>query len=641
MALQLADRVQQTGTANTTVSFTLSGSLSGYQSFSSAITTGNTLYYAATDGTNWEVGVGTLTNSTTLTRNNCLSSSNSNALVTAFSGTLSIWVDYPSSKAVYQDASNNVTLPAQLTAGNYVANETITGALSAGAFSYGTLGYTDVNIFESFTSSVNTYNQCIIQNTNNGNAASTDYVVSNNNGSSTAYYGDFGMNSSGWTGTAGTNSFNAPNMVYLTSTTGDLLLGTTTSNAIRFATNGGADAAQISSAGLFSTTSDATISTHTVGRGGGLISSNVVVGQGAFANNTAASSSVAIGQNTLYGIVSGSNNVGIGWRAMVGTTTATMNISNNIGIGVNALTNIVTGQQNVGVGCNTLQLLINSQNNTAIGHSALNQTTQNLVLGAIASGQITGGSGGTPGTYTAVPLTYKSGPSLGSSTYGQATIIVGAGGGVTSVTITASGSAIVDATVVLNAASGNIGGCSGFSFTLISGNLQSGSSLTAIGSGSGLYSTTATNNFYGGNSAGGLVTTGSNNVFLGANAGYSSVASTTGSQLVYIGSGAHGSAATNQNEIVIGYNAVGLGSNTTTIGVSGTTALTQVYGTLNTSGYTVSTLPTTAATGKVTGARTYVTDATTLSAGVFGGAVVGGGSVTIPVFYNGTTWIVG
>ena len=53
------------------------------------------------------------------------------------------------------------------------------------------------------------------------------------------------------------------------------------------------------------------------------------------------------------------------------------------------------------------------------------------------------------------------------------------------------------------------------------------------------------------------------------------------------------------------------------------------------------TLPTTAATGKVTGARTYVTDATTLSAGVFGGAVVGGGSVTIPVFYNGTTWIVG
>ena len=34
MALTIADRVLQTGSANTTVSFTLSGSVSGYQSFS-------------------------------------------------------------------------------------------------------------------------------------------------------------------------------------------------------------------------------------------------------------------------------------------------------------------------------------------------------------------------------------------------------------------------------------------------------------------------------------------------------------------------------------------------------------------------------------------------------------------------------
>jgi hypothetical protein len=33
MALVLADRVQQTGIANTTVSFTLSGSVTGFQSF--------------------------------------------------------------------------------------------------------------------------------------------------------------------------------------------------------------------------------------------------------------------------------------------------------------------------------------------------------------------------------------------------------------------------------------------------------------------------------------------------------------------------------------------------------------------------------------------------------------------------------
>ena len=35
--------------------------------------------------------------------------------------------------------------------------------------------------------------------------------------------------------------------------------------------------------------------------------------------------------------------------------------------------------------------------------------------------------------------------------------------------------------------------------------------------------------------------------------------------------------------------------------------------------------------------RTYVTNALAPS---FGAAVVGGGAVTIPVFYNGTNWIV-
>jgi hypothetical protein len=46
MALVLADRVQQTGTANTTVSFTLSGSVTGFQSFA-VIGNGNATYYSA------------------------------------------------------------------------------------------------------------------------------------------------------------------------------------------------------------------------------------------------------------------------------------------------------------------------------------------------------------------------------------------------------------------------------------------------------------------------------------------------------------------------------------------------------------------------------------------------------------------
>jgi hypothetical protein len=115
MALALYDRVQQTGTANTTISFSLVGTVTGFQSFS-VIGNGNTTYYSAYDGSgNWEVGIGTYsTTGPTLTRTTILSSSNSGSAVT-FSGTVNIFVTYPSERAVYEDASLNVTLPGTIT----------------------------------------------------------------------------------------------------------------------------------------------------------------------------------------------------------------------------------------------------------------------------------------------------------------------------------------------------------------------------------------------------------------------------------------------------------------------------------------------------------------------------------------------
>ena len=113
MSVAAFDRVQQTGTANTTVSFTLSGTTAAYQSFA-VVGNGNTTYYAATDGTNWEVGIGTYsTTGPTLTRTTILSSSNSNSAVT-FSGGVTIWIDLPASAAVTQtdvgSAPNQVPL---------------------------------------------------------------------------------------------------------------------------------------------------------------------------------------------------------------------------------------------------------------------------------------------------------------------------------------------------------------------------------------------------------------------------------------------------------------------------------------------------------------------------------------------------
>lgn len=81
MALVVADRVRETSTTTGTGTYTLAGAVLGHQSFS-AIGDGNTCYYTATDGTDWEVGTGTYTASgTTLARTTVHASSNSGSAV--------------------------------------------------------------------------------------------------------------------------------------------------------------------------------------------------------------------------------------------------------------------------------------------------------------------------------------------------------------------------------------------------------------------------------------------------------------------------------------------------------------------------------------------------------------------------------
>lgn len=110
MALVLADRVRETTTTTGTGTVTLDGAVAGYQAFS-AIGNANTTYYAiAGQGTSeWEVGIGTYTLSgTTLSRTTVLSSSNAGSLVVFSAGIKDVFVTYPSERAVYLDASNNV-----------------------------------------------------------------------------------------------------------------------------------------------------------------------------------------------------------------------------------------------------------------------------------------------------------------------------------------------------------------------------------------------------------------------------------------------------------------------------------------------------------------------------------------------------
>lgn len=119
MALVLLDRAQQQGTANTTVSFTLTSSVIGFQTLA-GIGNGNTTYYAATDVSgNWEAGIGTYsTTGPTLTRTTILASSNTGSAVT-FSGTVNVWVTYPSEKSVNLDGSGNVSALGTVASGTW------------------------------------------------------------------------------------------------------------------------------------------------------------------------------------------------------------------------------------------------------------------------------------------------------------------------------------------------------------------------------------------------------------------------------------------------------------------------------------------------------------------------------------------
>ena len=97
MAFKYADRVQETTTTTGTGTITLAGALTDYRTFASALSVGDTCAYCIEDTTNhtWEVGIGALATSTTLTRTTVLSSTNAGALVTFGAGTKNVYITWP------------------------------------------------------------------------------------------------------------------------------------------------------------------------------------------------------------------------------------------------------------------------------------------------------------------------------------------------------------------------------------------------------------------------------------------------------------------------------------------------------------------------------------------------------------------
>ena len=108
MALVLNDRVKETSTTQGTGDITLAGAATGFITFNSGIGTSNTTYYCIFEqGTNtFEIGLGTLSGSTTLERTTVINNSSGNTSKISFTGgTLDVFVTMPAAKTVYLDAS--------------------------------------------------------------------------------------------------------------------------------------------------------------------------------------------------------------------------------------------------------------------------------------------------------------------------------------------------------------------------------------------------------------------------------------------------------------------------------------------------------------------------------------------------------
>lgn len=130
MALVILDRVKETTSTNGTGTLSLSGALSGFQSFSN-VGNGNTTYYTIESGVDWEVGIGTYTSTgSTLSRDTVLASSASGAKISVVSGAF-VWGDYPADRLVSTD--NTATLTNKTISGSNntlssIANSSLTNS---------------------------------------------------------------------------------------------------------------------------------------------------------------------------------------------------------------------------------------------------------------------------------------------------------------------------------------------------------------------------------------------------------------------------------------------------------------------------------------------------------------------------------
>lgn len=332
----------------------------------------------------------------------------------------------------------------------------------------------------------------------------------------------------------------------------------------------------------------------------------IAAGSCAGENLTTGSCNVAIGGNTGLGLTTECFNVMIGHGAgqctaerqniYMGWFAGQTNVGGfcNIGIGVCALQGnaSTTGGNNVGIGKCTLRCLTTGNGNFAMGSQALQNVTTggtNTAIGAIAGFRISSGDSN---------LLFGDNAGCGITTASQNIAIGkqalriatnnGTGGlnlAIGSAALSKNTSGTENIAIGSTAMADNTTGCENIAIGKCTHCVNvSGIRNIAIGRATNWKSTAASCNVSIGDIAFGCHTTGDCNIAIGALAGRL-VGGTTSQNLsssnsIFIGTDTDSGADGATNEIVIGYGAIGCGSNTTVIGNSFTTDA-YIYGNIN------------------------------------------------------------
>ena len=127
------------------------------------------------------------------------------------------------------------------------------------------------------------------------------------------------------------------------------------------------------------TTIDSTINGLTIGKGGGAITTNTVLGRSALFQNVAGTQTTAIG-NLALNANTANNNTAVGFKAMTTNTTGNTNTS----VGSESLQTNLSGNENSAFGYRALYLATSAVKNNAVGRLALGNIltgNQNVGIG--------------------------------------------------------------------------------------------------------------------------------------------------------------------------------------------------------------------------------------------------------------------